>query len=203
MHPTPVRSQSLQGLRPARWVLVAALGVLAGLLAPAVRAQGIELSTLKASRTDSELALEFAVRINLPRTVDDALRRGVPIYFVAQAELFRHRWYWRDERVASVARSWRIAYQPLTNSWRVGLAGLNQTQPTLADALNAASSSAGWKLADLSQLDPGKSYYIEFSYRLDTSQLPGPMQFGLTGLASPSDWSVGVARTIRVDLGKP
>jgi hypothetical protein len=172
-------------------------------LAPAARAQGVELSTLHAARADGELSLDFAVRINLPRTVEDALRRGVPIYFVAEAQLLRHRWYWRDQRVARVTRSWRIAYQPLTSSWRVGLGGLNQSFATLDESLNAASSSAGWKLADLKELDAGSSYYVEFNYRLDTSQLPGPMQFGISGLGGQSDWAVGASRTIRVELGTP
>ena len=104
--------------------------------------------------------------------------------------LLRNRWYWRDERVARVTRSWRVAYQPLTGTWRVGLGGLHQTHATLADALTAASRSAGWKLADLSQLDPDKSYYVDFSYRLDTTQLPGPMQFGMGG--QRRHWAVGV-----------
>jgi Domain of unknown function (DUF4390) len=57
------------------------------------------------------------------------------------------------------------------------------------------SRSGGWKLADLSQLDE-KGYYVEFSYRLDTTQLPGPMQFGLGG---QGDWAVGVSRSIKLD----
>ena len=93
-----------------------------------------------------------------------------------------------------------MAYQPLTGTWRVGLGGLNQTHATLSEALTSASRSAGWKLVDLAQLDADKTYTLEFSYRLDTSQLPGPMQFGLGG---QSDWSVGVARTLKVEPGQP
>jgi hypothetical protein len=110
--------------------------------------------------------------------------------------VYRSRWYWRDRRVARVTRSWRIAYQPLTDTWRVGLGGLNQTFPTLAEALNAASRSAGWRIAELSQIDPEGSHYLEFSWRLDTTQLPGPMQFGL---GTPGDWAVGASRTLRLE----
>ncbi len=164
------------------------------------RAQGVELATLQAVRSEGALTLEFAVRVNLPKAVEDALQRGVPIYFVAEAQLLRNRWYWRDERVARVSRSWRLAYQPLTGAWKLSLGGLNQTFPSLAETLATASRSAGWRLADLAQLDTDKSYYVEFSYRLDTSQLPGPMQFGLGGLGGQSDWAVGVSRVLKVDL---
>lgn len=191
--PSPrLRRSLLQGLGS----LLAALVLGAALLPGVARAQGVELATLQATREDGALALEFAVRVTLPRAVEEALQRGVPIYFVAEAAVYRSRWYWRDQRVARVSRSWRIAYQPLTDTWRVGLGGLNQNYPTLAEALNAASRSAGWRIAELSRLDPDSSHYLEFSWRLDTTQLPGPMQFGL---GTPGDWSVGASRTLRLE----
>jgi Domain of unknown function (DUF4390) len=158
-------------------------------------AQGVELVTLQTSRNEGALSLDFVARVSLPKTVEDALRSGVPIYFVAEAQLLRSRWYWRDERVARVQRSWRIAYQPLTGFWRVGLGGLNQNHTTLDEAIAAASSSAGWKLLDMAAGDSEKGLYLEFNYRLDTTQLPGPMQFGLGGQAN---WAVGVNRVVKV-----
>ncbi|MBC7938671.1 MAG: DUF4390 domain-containing protein [Chitinophagaceae bacterium] len=186
MHPFPVRRRILQGLGLMLvwlWVFPA-------------WAQGVELVTLRTSREEGALNLEFSTRVTLTKTVQDALERGIPIYFLAQAELKRSRWYWRDERVARVSRAWRIAYQPLTSSWRVGLGGLYQSHATLAEALAAASGSSAWRLADLAQIDPDSRYYIEFSYRLDTTQLPGPMQFGLVG---QGDWAVSVDRTLRLE----
>ncbi len=181
-----------------RWVMLLML-ILCVAPGGAVQAQGVELAGLQVQKLEGTLALDFNVRVSLPRAVEEAAQRGVPIYFLAQAQLLRDRWYWRDERVARVSRSWRLAFQPLTNSWRVGLGGLYQTVPTLAEALSIASSSAGWKLTDLSQLDlSDKGYYLQFSYRLDTSQLPGPMQFGLGG---QGDWAVGVNATLKVELG--
>jgi len=192
MHLPLVRRRILQGL----WLLLV-WSWLALSLAPApVAAQGVDLVSLRTNRDDGSLSLEFSVRLTLNRTVENALQYGVPVYFVAQAELKRSRWYWRDERIARVTRQWRLAYQPLTGTWRVGLAGINQTYPTLSEALVAVSRSAGWRLADLSQVDSDSRHYIDFSYRLDTSQLPGPMQFGLAG---QGDWALGVERTLRLD----
>ena len=192
-----VRRHIQQGLR-ALLLLWAVLVV--QLVAHPALAQGVELATLHASKADGALNLDFVARVNLPKAVEDALQRGVPIYFVAEAQLYRNRWYWRDERVARVSRSWRVAFQPLTSAWRVSLGGLNQSFPSMAEALAAVSRSAGWRLVELSQLDFDKSFYLEFSYRLDTSQLPGPMQFGLGGLGGPGDWAVGASRTLRVEL---
>lgn len=166
------------------------------LSAVTAQAQGVELLTLQASRADGGVNLEFSARVALPRAVDDALQKGVPLYFVAEATLLRNRWYWRDERVARLSRSWRLAFQPLTGAWRVSLGGLHQSYGSLDEALSAVSRSGGWRLVDAERLDKDASYYVEFSYRLDSSQLPGPMQFGLGG---GSDWTVGVSRTLRID----
>ncbi|MFM7506974.1 MAG: DUF4390 domain-containing protein [Rubrivivax sp.] len=178
------------GLR-AGWLAVALL-----LASTAALAQGVELVALRAARVEAELQLEFSARVALPRAVEDALQKGVPIYFVAEAALLRNRWYWRDERIARVSRSWRLAFQPLTGAWRVSLGGLHQSYPSLDEALAAVSRSGGWKLTEADRLEKDSSYYLEFSYRLDSSQLPSPMQFGLGGGA---DWTVGVSRTLRIE----
>ncbi len=191
MQAPTVRQHIMQGLSALLLALLACLWHL-----PA-RGQGVELATLRTSQSEGVLNLEFVARLELPKAVEDALQRGVPIYFVAEAQLLRSRWYWRDERVARVSRSWRLAFRPLTSDWRVSLGGLNQTYPSMAEAMASLSRSAGWKLADLAQLDTDKSFYLEFSYRLDSSQLPGPMQFGLGG---QGEWAVGVSRTLKVDL---
>ncbi len=159
-----------------------------------VRAQGVELNTLELSRADGALTLEFSARLTLSRALEDALRRGVPMYFESEATLFRGRWYWRDERVSRVARSYRLSYQPLTATWRVSLGGLAQTFPSLSDALAVISRVSGWQVAEASQLEPDQRYYVEFSYRLDNTQLPRPMQIGLG-----NEWSLGIERTLRLD----
>jgi hypothetical protein len=188
MRPELVRRSLLQGL--ALMLLLAVLG------SATVRAQGVDLALLQLQRLDGELALDFDARLNLPKGVEDAMQRGVPVYFVAEATLYRNRWYWRDERVARVQRSWRVAYQPLTSTWRVGFGGFNQSFPTLSEALTVVSRSSRWKVADLAQLDAESRYYLEFSYRLDNSQLPSPMQLGL---GSQSEWVLGVERMLRLD----
>ncbi len=186
--------QDLLALLPVLAVLLLMLSLL--LTPAAVRAQGVELLTLETSKSEGTINLDFVARVTLPKAVEDALQRGVPVYFVAEAQMFRNRWYWRDERVARVSRSWRLAYRPLTSDWRVSLGGLSQTYSTMAEALAIVSRSGNWKLVDMAQLDGDKSFYVEFSYRLDTTQLPGPMQFGLGG---QSDWALGASRTLKVE----
>jgi hypothetical protein len=187
----------LASVRSLRLLVASAvLALLLGLLAPvaAVQAQGVDLSQLQVRRVDGGLALDYNARLNLTPQIEEALQRGVPLYFTAQAQLLRSRWYWRDERVARVARSWRLSYQPLTASWRISLGGLSQVYATLSEALAPLSRVSGWRLAEAGTLEPGERYQVEFSFQLDNSQLPRPMQIDLGG-----DWTLGVERSVKVE----
>jgi hypothetical protein len=196
MRPPLVRRSLLQGLALALLLWTLGTGQAQPQTQPQTQPHGVDLAVLQLQRQDGELTLDFDARVTLPKVVEDAMQRGVPVYFVAEATLYRSRWYWRDERVARVQRSWRVAYQPLTSTWRVGFGGFNQSFQTLGEALTVVSRSTRWKLAELSQLDPDSRHYLEFSYRLDNSQLPSPMQLGL---GAQADWVLGVERILRVE----
>ena len=51
-------------------------------------------------------------------------------------------------------------------------------------------------MADPSQAEADQRYRVEFTFQLDTSQLPGPMQIGLT---TQVDWVLGVERLAPVE----
>jgi hypothetical protein len=174
----------------------AALAALLGGPRAARAAAEAELITLQVQPAEGELLLDFAAAVTLPRVVEDALQRGVPIYFMAEATLWRRRWYWRDERIARARRTWRLAYQPLTASWRVSLGGLNQNYATLFEAMAVVTRAVQWPLAEASQIDAGSRYYVDFFWRLDTSQLPSPISIGLIG---GSEFALGVERTFALE----
>ena len=158
------------------------------------QAEPIELESFDLLRTDEGVTLSFSAQFELPRVVEDALLKGVPVYFVAEADVYRDRWYWRDKRVASTSRTWRLAYQPLTRKYRVTFGGLHQSYDNLFDALASVRRVVNWRLLDPSQIEEDARQYVEFSYRLDTSQLPRPMQIGIGGQA---DWTLRVERLKR------
>lgn len=176
-------------VRTGLLALLALLTLLALLPLPAA-AQGVDLNTLKLMRRDNELVLEYSARLSLNPAVEDALHRGIPLYFQASATLLRKRWYWRDDRIARVRRTWRVAYQPLTASWRVSLGGLSQVYGSLTEALAPMSRVSGWAVTEIDKLENGERYYVEFSFRLDNSQLPPPLQIDVS-----NDYKLGVERT--------
>ena len=173
---------------PAAWVAGAALP-------RALAAAEADLTHFDVTRDEEGVYVSFTVNFELAKGPEDALARAVPLFFVAEAEVFRSRWYWRDRRIAHPSRVWRIVYQPLTSSYRVTtMGGLSQTYPTREEALGTISRANRWKVAEASQLEDGH-HYVEFNYRLDVTLLPRPMQIGVGG---QPDWQLSVRRSQRV-----
>jgi hypothetical protein len=157
------------------------------------RAEQPEFTEFEITRNDEGVILNFALRFELPRGVEDALTKGVPLYFVAEAEVFGDRWYWRDRKINKASRVWRVAFQPLTRKYRVSFGGLNQSFDSLNDALASVRRVSGWKIAEPAQIDDGR-HYVEFTYRLDTTLLPRPMQIGIGG---QPEWTLLVEKSQR------
>jgi hypothetical protein len=185
-----------RALNSGFWVAALVLVVMLVGVVPPAAAQGVELPSISARRQEGAVVLDVVAVLTLSKAVEDALRRGVPVYFVAQATVYHPRWYWRDEKVSRVARSWRVSYQPLTSQWRVSLGGFSQSYASLDEALLSVTRLAHWKLTEPGVIDDSERYYVDFSYRLDSSQLPRPMQLDLT---SQSDWQLGIDRVVKVE----
>jgi hypothetical protein len=105
--------------------------------------------------------------------------------------------------VARASREWRLSFQPLTSTWRLSQGGLGQSFASLPEALAAMTRSSGWRIADAREVEADGRHYIEFSWRLDTTQLPRPMQIGLGGIGGASDWSLGVERSLKLTAETP
>ena len=176
------------------WLLALGLAVVLAAWAPSAQSASLELRDVEVQRGEDGLVLGFGARFELPRSVEDALLKGVPLHFMAEAKTYRSRWYWRDKHIATAVRSWRLAYQPLTRRYKVSFGSLSQNYESLNEAIAAVQRSVGWRLAD--PLPPGDdNYYLEFSYRLDTTQLPRPLQIGVGGQA---DWNLSAERRLVV-----
>jgi hypothetical protein len=164
----------------------------------------VELSQLEVERSSEEVSLTAQLQFELSSAVEDALLKGVPVYFRAEAEVLKERWYWYDKSLASVSRQYKLAFQPLTRRWRLnvgvgsgasagqGLA-LSQTFDSLSAALASVKRISKWRVAGATDLDPAVKYRLDFRFQLDVSQLPRPFQIGVMG---HTDWDVGVARSV-------
>ena len=202
MHQPPARMSERTG-----WSWLCALVLLFGGWAAAwAQVTPAEVTQLHVERTEEGVLLSAAVRFELPQAVDDALAKGIPMFFVAEAAIFRDRWYWYDKRVAFASRHMRLAFQPLTRRWRlqvssspIGNSGLvlGQMFDSRDEALAAVQRISRWRIAEAHDVDPDATHNIDFRFRLDVSQLPRPFQIGAVGQA---DWYILAVRTQRLDL---
>lgn len=195
-----------RALRFAWLCALSVLLVLAGWRPAVAQINLAEVTQLEVERTDDAVLLSAAVRFELPQVVEDALTKGIPMYFLAEAAIYRDRWYWYDKRVAFATRHMRLSFQPLTRRWRlqissapIGQSGLvlGQTFDTRDEALAAVQRISGWRIAEPAALDPDSTHTVDFRFRLDVSQLPRPFQIGAVGQA---DWIILAVRNQRLHL---
>ncbi len=168
------------------------------------------VSQIRLERADDGVYLTAQVEFELPSLVEEVLDKGIAIYFLAEAEIYRERWYWTDFKVAQAARHMRLAYQPLTRRWRLNVSpvpitnagfgvSLNQNFDSLADALDGVRRIGRLRLGDISEIGDDALHPVTFRFRLDTSQLPRPFQIGVVGQA---DWNISAERSARLRLEK-
>ena len=190
----------------SRLLLACVLACGLGVGAAVARADSAALSALSVERDGEELILSARIDFTLSSVVEDALHKGIPVYFVAEAELLRERWYWADRSLATTRRYTRLMYQPLTRRWRLNTSSeplnnaglgvsLTQNFDTLDEALTAVQRIGRWKIASADDIDGGGRHVLRFRFRLDASQLPRTLQIGSVG---HSDWAISVER--RIDL---
>jgi len=120
------------------------------------------------------LAADFD--LDFGRRLEEAVGKGLALYFVAEFELTRPRWYWFDEKVATASQTWRLTYHALTRQYRLSSGLLHQSFASLTDALNVLSRLRNWQVVEPDRVQPGERFDAAVRLYLDVSQLPKPFQ---------------------------
>lgn len=161
---------------------------------------------MQVERTAEGLLLNASMEFLLPSLVQEALEQGIPMTFIADAEVTRARWYWSDQKVSQTQRYLRLSYQPLTRRWRLNVSSapfsnsglgvsVGQTYDQQSEVVAAMQRIARWNIAGPEVLDADAAYRVHFHFQLDLSQLPRPLQIGALGR---SGWNLNLSRTERV-----
>ena len=163
-----------------------------------VSAEGIEINKVEARLTDEGYLLSADFNINLPQPVEEALKRGVTLYFVSELSVQRTRWYWLDMEVESHEQTTKLSFNTLTQQYRISRGGLFQSFFELKDALRVLGHQTAPPVS-ASLLDNTNGGYVSrltkkgshigafASMRLDLSQLPKPLQ---VNALTNDQWSV-------------
>ncbi|MDY7577299.1 DUF4390 domain-containing protein [Herbaspirillum sp. RTI4] len=154
-------------------------------LIPAHAAE-IELAQASLESTDEGYRLATSYTFELNHGLEDALVRGVPLYFTTDLQLTRKRWYWLDETAISTSRTIRLSYNVLTRQYHAAVTGqLQQNFSSLDDALSLLRRPNRWLIAEKGTLKSGEVYAVSLRMYLDVAQLPKPFQINAL---NNSDW---------------
>jgi len=187
--------------------------MLAWLFIATAHAEGISVSKAEVRLGDDGYQLSASYDITLNSVVQDALSRGIPLYFVGEFSLTRSRWDWLDNAQQSLSRgiqryfvdkpslthwSWldaeifkeeqaaKLSYNVLTRRYRISRGTLFQNFASLEDALNMLTRQNSAAIPAELMKKEGK-YMAAVRLRLDITQLPKPLQVNaLTG----GDWTL-------------
>lgn len=177
----------IEALRGGRH-LIALLAILFALVgaAPQARAEAVEISNPSVENSDEGYRLSLSFSFELTRALEDAVKRGIPLYFTTEVQISRPRWYWFDEKTSTASQTIRITYNVLTQQYRVstGAGGLQQNFASLDDAL-ALVRRQRMLIAEKGVLKPGEVYDVMVRMGLDLARLPKPFQ---VHAINSSDW---------------
>jgi len=171
-----------------RVVLFALLATLAG---RDVWAGDIPVTSASLSIDDDEILLAAEFEFDLTPALEQALDKGVPLYFTIEFELLRPRIMWFPDKIASWSITYRVSYSSLTRQYRVSSGPLGQTFESLGDVERFVGHVASRPVASTSDVVKGVQYEAAVRLKLDVNQLPKPFQ--VNALASrewqlASDW---------------
>ena len=189
--PVPPLPRLAPVLRPITAVLLCALAFLVAM--PVASADTVAVRSAELRIEEGEVLLNAEFDLTLNATLEEALQRGIPLYFLLEFELARSRWYWLDEKVSQTTISYRVSYNALTRQYRVALGSglLAPTFNTLEEVERYVGRVTSRPVASVSALSKGTRYDAALRLRLDVNQLPKPFQVSALGSREwtlSSDW---------------
>ncbi len=146
---------------------------------------GIKSASLEPADDGWQLQADFDIQFS-PR-LEEAVNRGVPLYFVVEFELARPRLFWFDEKPVQLSQTYKISYTPLLRQYRLTVGSLYQNFTRFEEVARVLSRVRGWHVADRGSLKKDVTYQAAVRMRLDTAQLPKPFQ--VNAIAS-RDWTL-------------
>ena len=164
------------------------LVLLAFALPTLARAEGIGVRSATIEATEEGWLLDAEFDIQFSPRLEEAVTRGVPLYFVVEFEVARPRWYWFDEKPVRLSQSYKISYTPLLRQYRLSIGSVYQNFTRFEEVKRVLERSIrGLQIADKGAFQKDVAYQANLRMRLDTAQLPKPFQ--LNAIAS-REWSL-------------
>lgn len=159
--------------------LLLLFGLTCAPLASAALSGDVQIRNPQLELMEEGYVLSADITLEFGNKLEEALARGLPLYFVFEFEMSRPRWYWIEDKRFSRSLSYRLHYHALTRQYRLSNGVAHQSFTTLEEALRYLIRVHNWLVmdrAELGALKSGETYSALFRFRLDSSQLPKPLQ---------------------------
>lgn len=168
----------------ARWVRLSAFRILLLLLFLSLaeaQAQGIQIKSVSVEAKEKGLVLGMDADIALNPTLEQALEKGIVLYFAVKFSLVDARWYWMDDEVVRGKYRVGLRYYALTRQYHLSHPLFTQSFNTLNEALYAAGQLRDYLLTVKSDLRQDADYIASLRIWLDLTRLPKPFQVEALG----------------------
>ena len=157
------------------------------LAAQFAQATEISIRNLQLVANEDGYSLAADANINFNTRLEEAVDKGVVLYFAADFELTRARWYWFDEQIIRRSKTFQLSYHALTRQYRLSTGALHQGYASLDEALRVLSHLRNWQVLDKGEVKAGQNYVAALRLRLDLTQMPKTFQ--VSALAN-KDWNL-------------
>jgi len=163
-------------MRGRRWFvsIFALLGAALSVAAPAQEAERFEVRNAYVELVDGTWLLDVRLDLALADAARQAFGEGVPLVLNLEAEANLERRLLPDDEVASLTRSWQLAYDAIAQRYVVTdvKGGTHVSHATQEEAFEALGRISGVALADTSQLPEGQRFDVRVRATVEIGELP-------------------------------
>jgi hypothetical protein len=162
---------------------------------------GIQVRTFQLEVIENDYFVSVESEIELNPTLEQALKKGVVLYFVTKFTLVEPRWYWLDNEVARLKTRIGLRYSTLTRQYQLSDPTFTKYFFTLKEALQMLERLNKQQLIVLSELSKTSEYHATLRLWLDLTRMPKPFQVEALG---SSAWNLSSERLQwRIKLPSP
>jgi hypothetical protein len=163
--------------------------LLLSLLLPvaAIQAAGIQIKSVNLTAAGNGYEISMDSEIMLNDTLEQALEKGIVLYFVTKFSLFDARWYKLNDEVARSKFVVGLRYYALTRQYHLNHPVFSQSYYSLQEALQALGRIRDLPLTVKSEVKPDADYVASVRVWLDLTRMPKPFQVETIG---SSQWDL-------------
>ena len=145
------------------------------------QAEGIQIKSVSMTAVEQGYEIGIDSEIALNATLEQALEKGIVLYFVTKFSLIDSRWYWLYDEVARGKLRVGLRYYALTRQYHLNHPTFSQSFNTLTEALQALGQLRAYPLIIKSALKQDVDYIASLRIWLDLTRMPKPFQVEALG----------------------